>query len=376
MKDRDTYLIEAVAKALDVLEMFQTREEIRLTDVVRQLGLVKSTAFRLLYTLERKGYIEHTPGGRGFRRRQRFRIGMLSISATIPFVSEVEASIQAESARAGLELLIRHHEFSAQRALAAVDELLGAGISMLVGYNPDEYVAHAIADRCANAQVPVIAITFPMPGARLFGINNFRAGLAGGEGLSEEIIRRWNGDLDWAVLLDIPGNSPAQQARMRGMLDGLRRNVIVPDSRVIHLHTDRSRLSPRDLIRDCLAEHPHPGRIAVMCYNDLNALGALAAVEAAGRPADVLILSQGGVADVREQIRRPGCPLWGAVAHFPERFGGKLIPLAMRVLRGEPAPQTTYTDHALLTGATLGRYYRREDRSAVRLDPQPVHPAL
>src|SRR5690242_15983146 len=54
VKKPDPYLIEAAVKVLDVLELFNSHETVRLTDVVEELGLIKSSAFRLLYTLEHK----------------------------------------------------------------------------------------------------------------------------------------------------------------------------------------------------------------------------------------------------------------------------------------------------------------------------------
>ncbi len=351
------YYIEAAARALDVLELFGENEEVRLLDVSERLGLIKSTAFRFLYTLERKGYIERTPGGRSYRRLRKRRVGFASISAAIPFVLEVERGIETEAGKAGVELLVRHHEFDGTRLLRDVEELLASNIRLLLCYNPDEFLSHVVADRCSAAGVPVIAITFPIPGARLFGVNNYRAGLAGGEGLGEQIVRRWAGTVDKVLALDIPGSSPAQQARITGMLEGLRKNVRVPDSNILHLHPDRQKTTAQVAMREVLERFPRARHIAVVCYNDVNALGALRAVEAAGRGDHVAILSQGAAGDVREQLRKRRSALWSAVAHFPDRFGEKLIPLMLRVLRGEEVPSTTYTDHVLLTSANVGRYY-------------------
>lgn len=356
----DPYYIEAAARVLDVLDLFGEHDIVRLTDVIERLGLVKSTAYRLLYTLEKKGCIERLPEGRSYRRRRRHRVGFASISDRIQFVAEVERGIAAEAQRAGLELLVRHHEFDPRRLLEGVEALLASGISLLLCYNPDEHQSHVVADRCAQAGVPIVAITFPVPGARLFGVNNYRAGLAGGEGLGERIIRRWSGQVDRVVVLDIPGSSPAQQARVTGMLEGLRKSVVVPPAKVLHLHTDRQRVNAEVALRDVLDRHPRTRRMAVLCYNDVNALGALRAVEAAGRSEDVLILSQGGTAEVRAHLRRRRSALWGAVAHFPERFGQTVVPMVFRILRGEAAPPTTYTEHVLLTCGNVDRYYPDE----------------
>jgi ribose transport system substrate-binding protein len=357
MSKPDRYYVEAAARVLDVLELFDHRETLRLTDVVKELGLIKSSAFRFLYTLERKGYIERMADGRTFRRRRPRRVGLVSISEKIPFVAEVERGIQEAAGRAGLTLIVRHHYFDPGAVLKGVEEVLAEGAALVIVYNPDEHISHLIADRCARAQAPIVAITFPVPGARLFGINNYRAGLAGGEGLGEHLQRSW-GALDRVVLLDIPGSSPAQQARMTGMLEGLRKYVRAPDDILCYLHAGREKGTARELMVELLAKHPRARRIAVLCYNDLNAIGALQAAEACGRTKDVQIVSQGAVAEVRDAILRKGSPLWGAVAHFPERFGAKLIPLVQGVLRGDPVPQTTYTEHVLLTRENLRRYYR------------------
>ncbi|MDZ4802917.1 MAG: substrate-binding domain-containing protein [Bryobacteraceae bacterium] len=362
MPKADPYFIEAAAKVLDILALFGEHDEIRLKDVMSRLGLVKSTAFRFLYTLEQKGAIERTPGGLSYRRVRRHRIGFVSISNDIPFVAEVERGIEREAARNGIELILRHHRFDSAALLAQVDELLASDIRLLLCYNPDEYVSHVLADRCANQRVPVVAITFPVPGARVFGVNNYRAGVVGGEGLGEHIARRWSGVLDRAVVLDIPGSSPAQGARITGMVEGLRTRVDLPEERILHLHPDRRTSTAEVAMREVLQAKGRPGRIAVLCYNDLNALGALRAVEAAGRTNDVAILSQGGVAEVREHVRRPRSAMWGAVAHFPERFGQGLIPVLLRLLRGETIPAATYTEHVLLTRSNIARYYPVPER--------------
>lgn len=354
---RDPYLIDSVARALDVLELFGDHDEIRLADVTQRLGLIKSTAFRLLYTLERKNYIERGADGKTYRRKRRHKIGLVSITKSIPFIAEVERGIEKAVRDAEMQLLVRHSEFDGAKAVESAEELLAQGVSLLLCYNPDEHVSHVIADRCQRASVPLVAITFPIAGARLFGINNYRAGLAGGEGLGEEVARRWS-QLDRVLVLDIPGSSPAQKARVTGMIEGLRKHVPAPEARIVHLHTIREEGSAEKLTGGFLARHSKARRIAVLCYNDVNALAALRAVERANRSAHALILSQGGVAEVRRELRKPSSSLWGAVAHFPERFGERLAPLMRKILRGEPVPSTVFSEHVLLTRRNVDRFYR------------------
>ena len=357
MDKPDRYLIEAAARVLDVLELFHHRDEVRLADVVNELQLVKSTAFRLLYTLEAKGLVERVPNGNGYRKRMRHRIGLLSITPSIPFVAEVDRGIETEAKRAGFDLAVRHHQFDPKSIVQEAESLLSRGIALLLCYNPHEHLSHVIADRCATARVSVIAITFPIPGAHLFGVNSYRAGIAGGEGLGEQISRRWMRAVDRVVVLDIPGASPAQTARNIGMVEGLRRNVRVSDAKILHIHVDRAADGPVTAMQSVLERFPRDRRIAVLCYNDRNALGALQAAEECGRAENVAILSQGGVAEVRAALRKSRSPIWSAVAHFPERFGERLIPHVIGLLRGEPTPATIYTEHVLLTKTNVDRYY-------------------
>ena len=201
------------------------REQITLTDVVNRLGMVKSTAFRMLYTLEKKGYIERLAGARAYSLRRKHRVGFASISRTIPFAVEVNQGIVEASEKAGIELVMAYNDFDSGKILQNVEDFLAAGVELIIEYNTDEHLSHLIADRCSRSNVPVVAITFPVPGATTLGINNYRAGVTGGEGIGQHVASVWQGRLDQIVLLDLLGNSPTQQARMTGMLDGLRKFV-------------------------------------------------------------------------------------------------------------------------------------------------------
>jgi IclR family acetate operon transcriptional repressor len=61
----DKYYSRAIGKALEILGAFRRTGEPRtLNEVAREAGLAKSSAFRILYTLEKAGYLERTVGDR------------------------------------------------------------------------------------------------------------------------------------------------------------------------------------------------------------------------------------------------------------------------------------------------------------------------
>jgi DNA-binding IclR family transcriptional regulator len=57
------YVVDAVAKALDLLEAFSDSESLTLNQISTRVGLNKSRTFRLLHTLAERGYVERTAEG-------------------------------------------------------------------------------------------------------------------------------------------------------------------------------------------------------------------------------------------------------------------------------------------------------------------------
>ncbi len=339
-----------------MLNLFRTgREELSLAEVAACLHLPKSTAFRLLYTLQSKGYLERMPETARHRKRRR-RIGLLTVSPRIPFAGAIAESLEKAAQACGIELLVASNDPQDERTLPNLDYLLRCSIELLAVFNPIERISDEIARRCALAGVPVVAITFPMAGAVTFGVDNYRAGLDGGIGFGQHVSRSWKSGPDRVVLLADPASGLPQQQRMAGMLDGLRNLVRVPDAEVLRMNVPRAEEQPRRQLFRFLTKRTSE-RVVVLATNDTYALGALRAVEDAGGKR-VKILSQGGVPEIRQELSRPASPVWGTVAHFPEQFGRKLLPVALGILQGAQVGPQVCTEHALLTRSNLASYYQ------------------
>lgn len=61
------YVVEAVFKAIDVLEVFQGSEGLSLNQISQRVGLNRSRTFRLLHTLAERGYVERNQDGTSYR---------------------------------------------------------------------------------------------------------------------------------------------------------------------------------------------------------------------------------------------------------------------------------------------------------------------
>jgi DNA-binding IclR family transcriptional regulator len=78
-KPRSEYVIQTVANALRVLEAFDGREEVGVTELSRELGLHKNNVFRLLATLQEKSYVEQS-------QTDRYRLGLRCLELGQSFV--------------------------------------------------------------------------------------------------------------------------------------------------------------------------------------------------------------------------------------------------------------------------------------------------
>ncbi|NVL93186.1 MAG: helix-turn-helix domain-containing protein, partial [Desulfobacterales bacterium] len=83
-RKKGNYVIQAVDKALDLLEQFNgDRDELGVTELSNRLNLHKNNVFRLLATLETKGYIEQN------KATENYRLGVKSLELGQAFIKQL-----------------------------------------------------------------------------------------------------------------------------------------------------------------------------------------------------------------------------------------------------------------------------------------------
>jgi len=114
------------------------------------------------------------------------------------------------------------------------------------------------------------------------------------------------------------------------------------------------------LLAKVLASHPAT-KVLVAAMDDTSALAAKGALESAGRLSDGAFVGQGvdrsvhgGMNDKKEiDPSNRGSIVVGSVAFYLDRYGYEVLPLAMRMLRGETVAPRTVTPHRLITAANV-----------------------
>lgn len=362
----DRYLIESVTRACEVMECFGSDGEVlRLSDVVARTGLTKSTAFRILFTLQHRGILE--AGGGGYRlmlrslKRRKYRFGYGAQSSEFAFSRAVAESIQRTAFAEGIDLVVLDNRYSPRTAVRNADIFVREHVDLVIDFQTDQHSAQVISSKLLEAHIPLIAVEIPHPGATYYGADNYRAGVMAGTYLGKWCQHHWKGQLDQVILLGLPVAGPVPHSRLTGLLAGLREELpLLTDSQVEFVdgngRYEASLRAARKLLRTTKCR-----KVLVGAVNDPSAIGALRAFEEAGRSECCAVVGQNASAEARAEMRLPGSRLIASVAYYPERYGEAIIPLALSILRHEKTPPAVFVKHQLITRENVNRQYPNED---------------
>ena len=360
---RDPYLIKAVVHASQLLSAFRSSgEALPLREISARSGLPKSMTFRLLYTLERCGMLEKV-GENLYRSHQRpfkqrtFRLGYAAQGTDYQFSKEISTGLQRAAAEQGLELICVDNRYNAKIAQRNADVLVREKVDLVIEFQTDEHVAPIVAAKYRDAGIPLIALEVPHPGATYFGANNYEAGLIGGRHLGRWARQQRYGEDDEIVLiaLDRAGNLP--KMRLTGMLVGMKEtHPPLENCRVTYLDGDGKLGESFEAMRRFLRRSRGRGFL-IGAINDPSALGALRAMQEAGRVASCAIMGQNAAPEGREELRQPGTRLIGSVAYFPEKYGAEIVAVALDILNRRAVPPAVFVKHQLVTPENVDHIY-------------------
>jgi len=325
-------------------------------------ALPKTMAFRLLYTLEKCGMVEKVGENlyvsclRPFKQKL-YRVGYAAQGTDYHFSKVVSESLQRAAQAEGIELISLDNRYSAKIAQRNADLLVREKVDLVIEFQTDETIAPIVAAKYAEANIPLIAIDIPHPGATYYGANNYEAGLLGGRYLGRWARQKWQATVDEIVMFELPRAGSLPKMRLTGMLAGLRDVVPAFEScQVIYLDGDGKFSNSFEAMRKHLRT-TRSRRILVGAINDASALGALRAFQEAGRAECCAIMGQNASPEGRVELRQPGTRLIGSVAFFPERYGDDLIRVTLDILSRRPVPPAVFVKHQLITPDTVNHFY-------------------
>lgn len=362
-QDTKRYAVDSILRACDLLKAFRFEGEVlRLGELVSRTGLHKATAFRTIQSLVIGGLLQRVGRDRyGCLIRpapaRRIRLGYAALTENSVFSRDVTDGLRRAASHKGVDLVECDNRYSANVALRNADMLVKEKVDVAIEIQIHEHVAPIIASKFREAKIPLIAVDIPHPGAVFFGGNNYQAGRIGGRALGRWAQKHLSCNVDAVILLGLATAGSVPAARMTGVAVGIREVLPQADnSELVQLDGKGGYVESMEVLRKFLAKSKAQ-RILVGAINDASALGALRAIEEAGRAEHSAVVGQNATAAVRAEIRRPGTHMIGSVAFFPELYGKQLVALALEMVQNKPVPSAVFVDHTLITAENVDHYY-------------------
>jgi len=364
---RDPYLVKSVVHASRLLSAFRSSgEALPLREVASRSGLPKSMAFRILYTLERCGMVEkvgenlYRSSLRPFRQKL-YRLGYAAQGTDYQFSKDVSTSLERAAAAEGIELISLDNRYNPKIAQRNADILVREKVDLVIEFQTDDHAAPIVAAKYREANIPLIAIEVPHPGATYFGANNYEAGLIGGRYLGRWAKQHWHSGVDEIVLVQLDRAGSLPRMRVTGMLVGMKEVFpALEPCKVTSIDGDGKLGDTFEKMRRHLRTS-RARRFLVGAINDPSALGALRAFQEAGRTDSCAIMGQNASPEGRAELREPGTRLVGSVAYFPEKYGEQILAVALDILHRRPVPPAVFVKHQLVTPETVNHIYPNDE---------------
>ena len=364
---RDPYLVKSIVHASRVLTAFRASgEALPLREVSGRSGLPKSMTFRLLYTLERCGMVEKIGENlyrstlRAFKQKL-YRIGYAAQGTDYQFSHEVSVGVERAAVAEGIELISVDNRYNPKIAQRNADVLVREKVDLVIEFQTNEDVAPIVAAKYREANIPLIALEVPHPGATYFGANNYEAGLIGGRYLGRWAKQMWHAEVDEIVLISLNRAGSLPKMRLTGMLVGMKDTYPALDqSPVIFIDGDGKLGDTFEAMRRHLRS-TRARRFIVGAINDPSALGALRAFQEAGLTDGCAIMGQNASPEGRSELRQKGTRLIGSVAYFPEKYGAQVMSVALDILSHRPVPPAVFVKHQLVTRENVDHVYPNDE---------------
>lgn len=358
-KTKRLYLIPVLTKALDILELLQNENQPMVLETIhKRTKISKTTVYRILKTLVHRGYVGQTADRhyRHIARPKKLRFGFGSQSAEMPFSEAVTVSLREAAAAVGVDLLVLDNRYNAETAIENAETFIRERVDVIIEFQVDEHAAPIIADKIAEAKIPLIAVDIPHPHATYLGIDNYRAGREAGAVLAEFAQQRWGGEIDWMVGLDLAEAGQLVQSRITGAFEGVKTRLPnLPVECFVRIDGRGMRDISHKVVLDFLKRHPKDKHILIAAANDTSAMGAIAAVRDLGREKHVVIVGQDCLEEMVTEMQQPGSPAIASISHEVGLYGPRLIDLGLALLRGETVAPYNYVEHRAITADRAGR---------------------
>lgn len=286
-----------------------------------------------------------TNGGEG----KKYRIGMASQGLSHEFIKSLVESMQEKADELGVELVVMDSQDKIEEQLNQVDNLISQKVDAIVLNAVDMVGSSPAADKAMEAGIPLVqAITFTSNESYdvFVGTDPEQSGIMMGEILAEALDGKGN----VALLQGQIGHS-AEITRGAGLQKSLFDQY--PDIvKLTEQTANWNRDEAMSITEDWLQRFPEINAIAAQ--NDEMAMGALQAVEAAGRT-DIIVVGIDGINDALKAVKEGR--MTATILDNVTDEGKRAVEVAVGLINGEKFEKKELVDYVPVTQENVDQFY-------------------
>ena len=268
------------------------------------------------------------------KQKEKYKVGFAQTESNNPWRIAQTESMRAEAAKLGIQLVYTDAAGSAAKQVADVKSMIAQGVDMIFLAPREEKPLIPAVMEAKRAGIPVVLLDRRVDASlakagedyvTFIGSDFVEEGRRAGEWLAKTM----NGQAKIIELQGTVGSSPANDRRT-GFAEAIKQH---PGMQIVASQSgDFARDKGRQVAETLL--QAHPDATAIYAHNDEMAMGAISALEAAGKQPgkDVIIVSIDGTRDALQAVADGKM---GATVECNPRFGPKAFETMMRFAKGE-----------------------------------------
>ena len=270
-------------------------------------------------------------------KKDKYKVGFSQTVSDNPWRLAETKSMQDEAAKRGWEIVVTDAGGSAAKQVADVNSLISQKVDAIFLAPQEEKPLVPAVMAAKAAGIPVILLDRTVDQTQAQGGRDYITFIGSdfveeGKRVAEWLIKKTNGQAKIIELEGTTGSSPAND-RKKGFDDAIKgqAGMQILASQTGQFNRDKGREVMATLLQ------AHPDVTAVYAHNDEMAIGAIAALEAAGKKPgqDVIVVSVDGEKDGLQAIIDGKL---GATCECSPRFGPKAYDTLVAYANGEQIP--------------------------------------
>lgn len=276
------------------------------------------------------------------------KIGLMVQDMSNPFFSAMETGAEDAAAAIGASVNTQDAQLDLANQNTQIDAFIQQGVDLIVISAVDEDGIEPAIRRAKQAGIIVIAVDTPAVGADAVVMTD---AVQAGEVSCTYLFEQMGGEGN-VLLVD---GTPIQTIidRITGC------NNVAADfpgiSIVGQQASKNDRASGLAVTTDMLTATPDVQGIFGM--NDPSALGAVLAVEQAGKTAGILVTGVDGSPEAVDELNREGSPFIGTATQNPAEMVREAVRIAQAIIAGNPPAETTVLiESVLVSRDNVGEY--------------------